>query len=608
MSAGPLPSRWLKCPRKSAELIGGKFLAFKTPLNDRFDDQVPPEYRFSPSMLFNSMRSYKVNIGLWIDLTNTRRFYRQSEVENFNCKYIKVQCRGHNESPSEEQVKLFVRICSNFIAQHPLDIIAVHCTHGFNRTGFLIASYLIEAMDWSPEAAWQEFRMKRAPGIYKQEYINDLFDRYGDVSDAPSAPELPDWCFEDNEVAQDDNVDDDGNPNHSIPRNPNRYHDKNKKVPVFMEGVPGVFAVTEQPLLGQVQRRFSELCGFRKKGFPGAQPVSMDRENIEFLRREPYKVSWKADGTRYMMLIDGPDAIFFTDRDHSIFKVEGMTFLTRRDENVHLKGTVLDGEMVIDEDPSSPTGKVPRYLVYDIVIIHKDGKDQAVGQVDFNTRLVCIEREIEKARRTYIESGRIDKFKEPFRVRMKQFWDIQSTKTLLGPNFQKEKLGHEPDGLIFQPINHPYQCGRDDKILKWKPCSHNSVDFKLQIQRENRPGMLAKSIGCLYVGGFPHQFAEIKLNQVLRELNHKIIECNWNYEKGCWEFMRERTDKSFPNGYNTAMGVWKSINEPVTEEMLLNIVNSVPQRGERHHHQGGSGQKRTHEMPPPPPPKFAKMA
>ena len=573
-------------------------MAFKTPLNDRFDDQVSPEHRFSPSMLFSSMKSYKVKIGLWIDLTNTTRFYRKSEVEEFNCSYVKVKCRGHNESPSEDQVAIFVRICKNFISQHPLEIIAVHCTHGFNRTGFLIASYLIEALDWSPEAAWKEFSVKRAPGIYKQEYINDLFERYGDASDAPSAPELPDWCFEDNGG----DVDDDGNSNHSnIPRGPNRYHDKNK-VPVFMEGVPGVFAVTDQPLLGQVQRRFSELCRYRKKGFPGAQPVSMDRDNIDYLRRESYKVSWKADGTRYMMLIDGPDAVFFTDRTDAIFKVEGMTFLTRWDENVHLKGTVLDGEMVIDDDPVH--GKVPRYLVYDILTIHKKGEDQLVGQTDFNTRLLCIQREIEGARATYISNGKIRKEQEPFRIRLKKFWDIQSTSILLGPKFTKKELGHEPDGLIFQPVGHPYQCGRDDKILKWKPCSHNSVDFKLQIQKENRPGMLAKSIGNLYVGGFPQPFGQIKLTRVLRELNHKIIECKWDYDNSCWVFMRERTDKSFPNGYNTAVGVWKSIQQPVTEEILLNIVNSVPQRG-----QGGpSGQKRSHEMRPPLPPKFPKMA
>ena len=25
----------------------------------------------------------------------------------------------------------------------------LHCTHGFNRTGFLIVSYLVEKLDWA---------------------------------------------------------------------------------------------------------------------------------------------------------------------------------------------------------------------------------------------------------------------------------------------------------------------------------------------------------------------------------------------------------------------------------------------------------------------------
>ena len=39
-----------------------------------------------------------------------------------------------------------------------------------------------------------------------------------------------------------------------------------------------------------------------------------------------------------------------------------------------------------------------------------------------------------------------------------------------------------------------YECGRDDKILKWKSSSHNSVDFKLQIVREEGLGMVPKSV------------------------------------------------------------------------------------------------------------------
>lgn len=591
---GPRPPGWLKCPRKSVELIGGKFLAFKTPLSQRFDDQVPPEYRFTPSMLFNTMKSYKVKIGMWIDLTKTKRFYSESEVEEHDCKYVKLKCDGHRGAPTQEEFNIFMRICRKFISKNPLEIIAVHCTHGFNRTGFMIASYLIETEDWSPEAAWLAFRDKRPPGIYKDEYILELFRRYGDESDAPSAPDRPEWRDEE----EFDHLDDDGNARSNGDGDTVQRPMKNKsgKIPAFMDGVPGTSPVTEQPLLGQIQKRFNMLCGARGRGFPGAQPVSMDRDNIELLRQAPYKVSWKADGTRYMMLIDGPDRVFFTDRDHSIFKVHGMTFLNRKNENQHMTGTLLDGEMVIDEDPVSQQ-KIPRYLVYDIIALHKDGKDIPVGMSDFGVRLLCIQNEIEGARNKYIQEGKINKDTEPFRIRLKKFWDVSCTRELLGPSFTKEKLGHEPDGLIFQPVKNPYHCGRDNSILKWKPHTHNSVDFKLQIFKENRPGMLPKSVGNLYVGGYDHPLGQIKLNSELRALNHKIVECKWDYERQCWSFMRERRDKSFPNAYATAQGVMKSIQFPVTEEILLNVVESVPRPQKR---------PPSSEMPPPPPPKFHK--
>ena len=54
----------------------------------------------------------------------------------------------HGETPNAEQTTTLVNVCDHFIRQHPLEVIGVHCTHGFNRTGFLIMAYLIEKMDW----------------------------------------------------------------------------------------------------------------------------------------------------------------------------------------------------------------------------------------------------------------------------------------------------------------------------------------------------------------------------------------------------------------------------------------------------------------------------
>lgn len=59
---GPIPKRWLRCPRKAQHLILGKFLAFKTPLDRSYNNQVPVEYRFNPTMLFDACKTNKVRL------------------------------------------------------------------------------------------------------------------------------------------------------------------------------------------------------------------------------------------------------------------------------------------------------------------------------------------------------------------------------------------------------------------------------------------------------------------------------------------------------------------------------------------------------------------
>jgi mRNA-capping enzyme len=104
---------------------------------------------------------FQIKFGLWIDLTNTTRFYDKQEVEDEGCKYIKLQCRGHGETPSTEQTSTFIQLVHNFIIKHPLERIAVHCTHGFNRTGFLIVSYMVQKMDFDLELAIETFAKMR---------------------------------------------------------------------------------------------------------------------------------------------------------------------------------------------------------------------------------------------------------------------------------------------------------------------------------------------------------------------------------------------------------------------------------------------------------------
>lgn len=593
MSHNGPPPRWRNCPRRG-QPVAGKFLPMKTMLGPRYDEQVAEENRFHPSMLSNYLKSMNVKMGLLVDLTNTTRFYDRNEIEKEGIKYVKLQCKGHGECPSPDTTAMFIRLCEHFIEKNPTELIGVHCTHGFNRTGFLICAYLVEKMDWSVEAAMAAFSQARAPGIYKGEYLKELFRRYGDEEDAPAAPALPEWCFDD----EDPEVDDDGNavqesgPSSSGSASGKRRKEKLKLGAVFLEGitVKGVTQITTQPKLGQIQRLCQEMAEWDKSGFPGAQPVSMDRQNLRFLEQSPYKVSWKADGTRYMMLINGKNHVFMIDRDNSIFHIDNLEFPFRKDPRVHLSNTLLDGEMIIDKVNGQP---VPRYLIYDIIKFN----GQPVGQCDFNIRLVCIEKEIISPRMEKMKTGQIDKAKEPFSVRAKPFFDIHASRKLLEGSFTAQ-VSHEVDGLIFQPCGR-YKPGRCDDILKWKPPNLNSVDFRLKITKVGGEGLLPQTVGLLYVGNYDRPFANMKATKELKLYDNKIIECK--FENNSWVFMRQRVDKSFPNSYDTAMAVCKSIQEPVTKEILFEYLD-------RSCAQGGQQQNKRHApdpdsalMPPPPP-------
>ncbi|RVE54673.1 hypothetical protein evm_000794 [Chilo suppressalis] len=570
--SGPIPNRWLKCPRKATGLVAGKFLAFKTPLGSQFNDKVPEENRFTPSMLFVYMKALKVKLGLWVDLTNTSRFYNKQEIEDMGCKYVKMQCRGHGETPSADQTKLFIELVSRFLSKNPLEVIGVHCTHGFNRTGFLLVSYMVEQLDCSVEAALSEFARLRPPGIYKQDYLEELYRRYDDAEFTPAAPLRPDWCNEEEEIDYDDDDDRPSNSqgeSNSSQGSSGHKHKKSRretthKKASFMPGVRGVIPFDTQPRLHEVQKKTQEYCEWETTGFPGSQPVSMNVANLKKLHHKPYRVSWKADGVRYMMLIDGEGEVYMLDRDNCVFKVFGLKFLHRKDLRKHLKNTLLDGEMVIDKVGDK---EIPRYLCYDIIKF--EGQD--VGKMAFfPVRLNCIENEIVNPRHQAMKEGIIKKEKEPFSIRLKQFWELPMAHQLLGEKFAKT-LSHEPDGLIFQPSKEPYVAGRCDEVLKWKPCNMNSVDFKLKIVMEGGQGMLTTKVGHLYVGKYDLPFASMKVTKELKDLNNKIIECTFKNNK--WVFMRERTDKSFPNSYTTAVAVCNSIKEPVTKEILLDFID-----------------------------------
>lgn len=103
-------------------------------------------------------------------------------------------------------VNRFVYEVIRFKKKYPKKYILVHCTHGHNRTGYMIIHYLMRTLPMlTVTQAIKAFDEVRHPGIYKPDYIDALYTFYherkpAEIVCSPS----PEWKRS-SEVVPDDN-------------------------------------------------------------------------------------------------------------------------------------------------------------------------------------------------------------------------------------------------------------------------------------------------------------------------------------------------------------------------------------------------------------------
>ncbi|KAI0978710.1 hypothetical protein GJ496_012012 [Pomphorhynchus laevis] len=558
------PSFWPECPSVSTSLIADRFFAFKTPLNSRYDSVLAKSQLFSPKCVIDACQKITKNkIRTVIDLTNSRSYYDPADFTMHGINHVKILCVGHKQCPDQSQISKFIKSCSNTIENFPNSVIGVHCTHGFNRTGYMICYFLVEQLDFSLDAAIRLFKEARHPGIYKQDYLNSLIQNLGDADcDIDIDIENPEWrqC-DDNEEYK---VTIKRRKVEALESTTSKLEESQPKCQ-FAIFIPDAVTL-EADQAFHVLKSIRDFINVKKyKGFLGYQPVSMDRMNIEKLRYKEYRVSWKADGTRYLCYIQESKKTYFIDRSNLVHLIPNLTFPSSKDCNAHLSHSLLDGELIVDKVNGVD---VYRYLIYDIVVF--EGLN--VGECyNFDQRHECILKEIIQPRYNAMLKGAIRKENESFSIRRKDFWQIITVRKILDGRFAKQ-VSHDVDGLIFQPVELAYTVGSCDEILKWKPGSLNSVDFRVKIVNRQKVGEPVRKIGLLYTMGMTDPFSTMIADDNLCKLNGKIIECTW--ENDSWKFLRERTDKNHPNNIDTAIAVCKSIQNPVTKNYLFSYIAS----------------------------------
>jgi atypical dual specificity phosphatase len=113
-------------------------------------------------------------LGLVIDLTNTNKYYDPNEFRDHGVYHVKLSCRGHT-IPTERAVRDFARIVTDFNEDYPNHWIGVHCTHGVNRTGYMVCNYLIQRFGMDAETVIRKFEQSRRHAIERSNYIDDLY-------------------------------------------------------------------------------------------------------------------------------------------------------------------------------------------------------------------------------------------------------------------------------------------------------------------------------------------------------------------------------------------------------------------------------------------------
>ncbi|XP_008329186.1 RNA/RNP complex-1-interacting phosphatase-like isoform X2 [Cynoglossus semilaevis] len=169
-----IPDRWRNYRPVGRRVPGSRFIAFKTPLKPSLNRLVPGAESFSLWELLDSVEGQNQELGLIIDLTVTTRYYTLVDVPQ-SCGYVKILTEGQRV-PSDATILSFKRAVRHFLTENPDNdrLIGVHCTHGVNRTGYLLCRYLIDVDGLDPRRAVELFNTSRGHSMERQNYLVDL--------------------------------------------------------------------------------------------------------------------------------------------------------------------------------------------------------------------------------------------------------------------------------------------------------------------------------------------------------------------------------------------------------------------------------------------------
>ncbi|KAF6763788.1 mRNA capping enzyme [Ephemerocybe angulata] len=340
-----------------------------------------------------------------------------------------------------------------------------------------------------------------------------------------------------------------------------------------------------------LKRHVAQMCGLEHERFPGSQPVSFGSKDLNKLEQHDFWVAEKSDGIRVLFLVafdanSNTQAVFLVDRHNNYREIEGFCFPHHEDPRRNLRNSLVDGELVVDTDPK--TGQqTMRFLAFDCLVID----DQNVMSKTLDKRYgKWFFRPYSRMIRDHPQMAAL----QPFDMKVKDInfsYHVEKVFNIDIPN-----LMHGNDGLIYTCVSTPYTPGTDQNILKWKPPSENSIDFKLVLKfppnpsNPREPDFYAKPLFLLYVwlGGdgrsaqYEHyddmylsdeEWDKLKLSG--EQVDDRVVEVHWDTGMQRWRMMRFRDDKPNGNHHSVVENIIQSIADGVEKDALLARSNAI---------------------------------
>ncbi|XP_022662887.1 RNA/RNP complex-1-interacting phosphatase-like [Varroa jacobsoni] len=161
------PTKWSDYSAFRDVVRGTRFIPFKTPYKERVRGE-----NFNVEVLMRKMG----NLGFVLNLVKTDRYYNPAAYKRNDIKTFHIRLEGHGQVPRPQEMEKIFATLKQYMNMETDEtkLIGVHCTHGVNRTGYVICRYMIEKLGMTPQDAINRFCTARGYRFDHPELEEDL--------------------------------------------------------------------------------------------------------------------------------------------------------------------------------------------------------------------------------------------------------------------------------------------------------------------------------------------------------------------------------------------------------------------------------------------------